>query len=73
MTMPKRAGELNRSDTELTQKTIAYAYAIGGNVMVPWDIYMPGALLRGADFEPSGIRWANGIPLHCYCVCRFAV
>lgn len=57
MTMPKRAGVLNRSDTELTQKTIAYSYAIGGNIMVPWDIYMPGVgsaryFGNATDFAP---------------------
>lgn len=42
MTMPKHKEPAGTHDDEvLTQKTIAFAYAIGGNVMVPYDIYIP--------------------------------
>ena len=40
MTMPK-AKVLTAADVPLIRWSIAYAYALGANMMVPWDIYLP--------------------------------
>jgi len=42
VTMPKKGDYNNLTDwVGLTRKTIAMAYACGGQCLVPWDIYMP--------------------------------
>ncbi len=42
-TMPKPHGRaFQPSDVALTRKAVATAYACGGHVLVPWDIYMGG-------------------------------
>lgn len=46
MTMPKTSSvNLTRSPafTALIRTSTAYSYALGGHMMAPWDIYMPGA------------------------------
>ena len=44
MTMPKTSNLTlvkSASFTNLIRATIAFAYAIGGHIVVPWDIYLP--------------------------------
>ena len=40
MTMPKEA-TITAADVELTRFTFATAYALGGNMLGPWDVYLP--------------------------------
>jgi hypothetical protein len=40
MTMPKE-GIITPSDVLLTRWAIATAYALGGNMLAPWDVYLP--------------------------------
>ncbi len=44
MTMPKASNitlDASPEFTRLTRRSIAQSYALGGNMMVPWDIYLP--------------------------------
>lgn len=40
MTMPKRA-DVTSSDSRRVRWSIATAYALGGNMIIPWDTYLP--------------------------------
>lgn len=40
MTMPKE-GTISACDVQLTRSAISTAYALGGNMLVPWDVYLP--------------------------------
>jgi hypothetical protein len=40
VTMPKEA-LITAEDIQLTRWSIAFAYALGAHVLVPWDIYLP--------------------------------
>ena len=40
LTMPKEA-PITAADVFLTRWAIAFSYALGGNMLVPWDIYLP--------------------------------
>ena len=39
--MPKAPVIREPQDVPAIRKSIAYAYALGGNMLVPWDIYLP--------------------------------
>eukprot|EP00750_Incisomonas_marina_P020906 INCI4111.10.p2 GENE.INCI4111.10~~INCI4111.10.p2 ORF type:complete len:465 (+),score=82.68 INCI4111.10:132-1526(+) len=41
MTMPKAGVIQEPQDVPTIRAAIAYAYALGGNMLVPWDIYLP--------------------------------
>ena len=45
MTMPKSAN-ISAADVYLIRWSIAYAYSLGGLMMVPWDIYLPSPSAR---------------------------
>lgn len=61
MTMPKYDPPLALNETFVraaTRATIAQGYALGVNVLVPWDIYMPGSVynVTGTGVAGDGRR-----------------
>jgi hypothetical protein len=61
LTMPKYEPSPDRNSTfvrDATRATIAQGYALGMNVLVPWDIYIPGSVftLTGTGAAGDGRR-----------------
>ena len=62
LTMPKTENETltySLAFTALIRVSIAYTYALGSQMMVPWDVYDPGRTDPGARYYGNGSQFAD--------------